>query len=152
MGLLSMFGPKEMTPVDAMRAQRDRLYSNVETHRPGDAADAYAQDDFMRQAFAASKNYDQYRKLMRAGMHPQLQTRDEDPDDQTMLSKQEYDLLRTHPEIMQKYMQNGIRNDIADVNAQQWGADWEQQANQDPYRQKNAMLRAKMLQAALSGN
>ena len=88
---------------------------------------------------------------MRAGVFPQLKKAEGDEDDFVTLSKKEYDLLRSHPDIMQKYMQDGIRNDIGEENSRMWGSDWEQVANQNPYLQKNASIRAKLINAALQG-
>lgn len=138
------------SPNEAYRAQQNRFLGNVETHKPHDAYDAYAEDDFMRQAFAMSQNYDQYKKMLLAGMSPSAKS---DPEmaeglfNSSALSEKEYNAIRNSKKHAQYFVENGRQRKLMeDMNNRQWGEGWEGNVEQDQWRKEDAARRAQALQ------
>ena len=147
MGIMDMLrgGPN---PLDVIKNQKNRWYQNVETHKPHDAHDAYSDDDFMRQAFAVSRDHDQYTQALNNGRF--MSPSDSSDPNSGALTKEEFETLRKDKKLAQMYVTAGVRNDMADMNAQQWGADWESKVQQDPIRQGLSKKRAMLLQQMMA--
>ncbi|HRC95506.1 MAG TPA: hypothetical protein PK317_01765 [Coprothermobacter proteolyticus] len=138
------------SPGEAYTAQKGRFLRNVETHKPNDAYDAYAEDDFMRQAFAMSQNYDQYKQMVLAGQYSKAQ---EEPDvaeelfNGTALTEKEYNAIRNNKRFAKDFVQNGSHRKVMQgFDKQNWGEGWENAVEQDQFRKDAARRRALALQ------
>ena len=147
LGAAPLVGEALMTsPLEAYKGQLNRWYENVETHRPHDAQDAYNEDDFMRQAFAMSQDYKQYRKMLRAGGRNSAKDSSDEEFFKNALTEKEFNILKPNKKWAQRFVEGSARNNMRDVDNYQFGEGWEGKVPVDDYLNELAARRAMALQ------
>lgn len=139
-GTLGYIGYDSMTPdpKHMHKRQRERFYRSVETHKPGDALMAYDEDDFFKQAFEVSPDYDTYSALIAQGaISPE-----------SALTDKEFQAIKKNRTYAQEYAKFRERDLMRNSNTQNWGENWEASVQRHPKDDELAMRRLALLEKA----
>lgn len=114
------------------------FYSRHETHRPSEAYDAYAEDDFIKTAFSSAKNYEQFSQILK---HAGLNAKEVFPEDL-------YEQIVKDPKLAAEFAKDRIANHMADLEKDQkgFGEGWREKWKQDQWQQERARKYAMALQ------
>ena len=114
------------------------LYGRHETHRPGEAFDAYAEDDFIKTAFASAASYDEFSSILgQAGL-----------DATRIFPKELYERLISDPELAAQFAQDRVSAHTADMekDMQGFGEGWRERYQPDDWQRQRGSQYAMSLQ------
>jgi hypothetical protein len=139
-GAMAAMGGQEDFSATPRGQYGEKFYGRHETHRPAEAYNAFAEDDFIKDAFSAARDYGEFSTILgSAGLNPE-----------EVFPQELYEQIASDPKLATEFVKDRIANHTADLQKGQdgFGEGWREKWKQDAAQQERARQYALAMQQA----